>query len=92
MPSLRRRRMFDDNYNIDRERRELRDMLVGPVNGDDPRLPRLQELLRREEILRERAAASVVGASARPRSPNRPTTTPRQLTPCHRSRTARKRR
>lgn len=68
MPSLRRRRMFDDNYNIDRERRELRDMLVGPVKGDDPRLPRLQELLRREEILRERAAASAasVGAASAP--------------------------
>lgn len=66
MPSLRRRRMFDDNYNIDRERRELRDMIAGPVRADDPRLPRFVELQRREQILRERAAAAVADAGVPP--------------------------
>ncbi|WP_186191190.1 PFL_4669 family integrating conjugative element protein [Burkholderia gladioli] len=63
MPSLRRRRLFDDNYNIDRERRDLRDMLEGPVKPSDPRLPRFQELLRREEILRLRAEAAAAAAT-----------------------------
>uniref|UniRef100_UPI003BEEF03F PFL_4669 family integrating conjugative element protein n=1 Tax=Burkholderia arboris TaxID=488730 RepID=UPI003BEEF03F len=56
MLNNRRKRLFDDNYNIDRERRELRDMLDGDADPSDPRYPRYLELVRREEELIARNA------------------------------------
>lgn len=56
MLNNRRKRLFDDNYNIDRERRDLRDMLDGNADPSDPRYPRYLELMRREEELLARSA------------------------------------